>query len=540
MKPKILIIGGGIGGLSCATALAETGKFDISVYESDILGGQASSKKSKLCNTEISWRIVGESYNNLNKLLIETNIIKNFYSLKKDDTCINNKDIEPLNNPIRSIIKNCNIKEIARIINIIFLSKARAINEYHNVKANNYYYNSLLMNIILGPYFGLEAKKITLSSFYKNLFGVKNPNLFVNNVHISKYPTSDSLFNPWRKYLESRGVKIYEKHSLQDIITDKNGKIKKVVINNKQYIGDEMVIACSIKPLHEIFNRNKELSIKPITNKLNILNTGHQFYISVNFYWKRPIIKSSRCHIYTFTNGWMPIIIKRFINTNYVKENCNNEIKEVWNIGLADYFIGNYVKKYTSQCSFKEMVYEVKMNIMNSQHFKNYFDFDNNTWDDYFYDYEFDDRYYKKLPSTIKFSINKGIEANLLNNIEPQLGDNIYFSAYYVKNYTGGASMETSCEIGLTTADLICKKYKVFNPRKPVYKTQNYITALTLPLVKLDELLYKLKLPPITDYINPILLLILYFIIIVIILYYLIVFIRKKNKCKKLRKRKKY
>ena len=37
MKKKIIIIGGGIGGLTCATSLAETGNFDISIYESDII-----------------------------------------------------------------------------------------------------------------------------------------------------------------------------------------------------------------------------------------------------------------------------------------------------------------------------------------------------------------------------------------------------------------------------------------------------------------------------------------------------------------------
>ena len=80
-KPKVIIVGGGIGGLSCATALAETGRFDVSIYESNIIGGQASSKNSEKCNTEISWRIVGESYANFKKILIDLDILKNLYPL---------------------------------------------------------------------------------------------------------------------------------------------------------------------------------------------------------------------------------------------------------------------------------------------------------------------------------------------------------------------------------------------------------------------------------------------------------------------------
>ena len=194
----------------------------------------------------------------------------------------------------------------------------------------------------------------------------------------------------------------------------------------------------------------------------------------------------------------------------------------MWNIAVADYLLGNYVKKYTSQCSFEEIVYEIKMNIMNSEHFKNYFDFENilgtiifaimNSMIDI-----------TTTTNYRKFSINKDIEANLLNNKEPELGDNIYFSAYYVKNTTGGASMETSCEIGLKTADLICKKYNIENTRKPIYKTRNYLYAFTLPFVWLDCLLYKFKLAPITDFVNPLLLLIIYFLIILLVLYALII-----------------
>ena len=46
-----------------------------------------------------------------------------------------------------------------------------------------------------------------------------------------------------------------------------------------------------------------------------------------------------------------------------IKDYCNTNIKEVWNIGVADYFLGNYIKKYTSQCNFDEIVYEIKMNL---------------------------------------------------------------------------------------------------------------------------------------------------------------------------------
>ena len=333
------------------------------------------------------------------------------------------------------ILKKSSYSQISRIIRIIFLCKERAINEYHDKLALEYYLNSDIMKFVIGPYYGLEPSKVTLSAVYKFTY-----NYFINNknyLKITKYPTSNSLFIPWKKYLEERNVKIYENHALNDILVDKNKKISGVVINNKIYKGNEIVFACSLMPLVSIFNKNTILERTNICKKMNIIKTGQQFYISVNFYWKKPIIKNKTCHIYTFNDGWVPIILKRFIDTDYIKKNCNHGIKEVWNIGLADNLLGNYINKYTSQCTFNEIVYEVKMNIMNSKHFKKYFDFKNNSWDDYFYGFEFDDRYYKHLPTTEKFSINKGIEKNLLNNQETELGNNIYFSAYYVKNTVG-------------------------------------------------------------------------------------------------------
>ena len=510
---KIIIIGGGIGGLACATALAETGNFDISIYESDIIGGQASSKKSKLCNTEISWRVFGTYYDNLSSIMKDLNIEDNFYKIENNDFCMNNHEVSHLTHPYSSAIKHNNINQLNRILEVFFLTKERAITEYHNITASEFF-KSEFMDIAIGPIFGLEPKKLTLSAYYKFFFSSMNKKNSILS-GITKYPTDDSLFKPWKKYLETMNVKIYEKKALQDIITDNNGNIKQLIIDNNRHSADEIVFACSLEPLVNIFRNNRYLKQTSIYPKLNILKTGQQFYITVNFYWKKELILDRRCHSYWFNNAWMPFIVKRFINTDYVKDECNHNIKEVWNIGVADYLLGNYVKKYTSQCSFEEIVYEIKMNLIHSEHFKKYFDFEKHTWEDYFYGYEFDDRYYKGLPTTEKFSINKGVEENLLDNNEPELGDNIYFSAYYVKNTTGGASMETSCEIGLKTADLICNKYTINNARKPIYKTRGYISIITLPFIILDCILYKLNLKPITYFISPIILLVIYFSIII-------------------------
>lgn len=528
-KPKILIIGGGIGGLSCATALAETGKFDISLFESNIVGGQASSKKSELCNTEISWRIIGASYNNFNKLLKDIGVDDNLYITKKDDACIDVGYFTPnsMYSIFRAITKVCGYEQINRILEVFFLSKSRASNSYHDIAASEYF-DCSLMNIILGPYFGLEPTKVTLSAYYKNLFGVNAKKRYGKKIRITKYPTNDAIFEPWKKYLQDKGVSIYEHNKMNGIITDTNGKISGVVVNNVEHKADEIVFACSVKSLLNVFNNNNQLRETTIFNKLNVLKNGQQFYISVNFYWKKPVLHKRKCHIFTYTDGWMPIILSRFIDTDYVKKNCDKNIKEVWNIGLADYLVGNYVKKFTSQCSFEELVYEIKMNIINSPHFKEYFDFENYSWDDYFYDYEFDDRYYKKLPNTEKFSINKNIEQNLLKNHEPELGNNIYFSAYYVQNSVGGASMETSSEIGLTTANEICKKYDYKNKRKPMLKDNISIYTFFLPFVILDNILYKLKLNPITDYVNPTILIILYIVFLIIIIALIIAFIVKR------------
>ena len=61
---KIIIIGAGISGLSCALELVERG-YNIEIYEaSSTFGGQAKSIKTSNCYVPYAWRIWSNYYYN--------------------------------------------------------------------------------------------------------------------------------------------------------------------------------------------------------------------------------------------------------------------------------------------------------------------------------------------------------------------------------------------------------------------------------------------------------------------------------------------
>jgi phytoene dehydrogenase-like protein len=212
---KIIIIGGGIAGLSAAHLLSKYPDFDITIIESDNqIGGQAKSKFGKYCYTEYAWRVFGTSYHNLNKIINEIGADKNFAEIKY--SCINSKNktyYDGLSRLeiIKTLVNNKEYGTINKLAELTTISRERAINEYDNVNANNYFKNNDVMKSIIGPYLGLEANKTSLSGYYKNLLSVSDRRKFPftpDKTRVSKFPTSESLFNVWKDYLINKGVKI--------------------------------------------------------------------------------------------------------------------------------------------------------------------------------------------------------------------------------------------------------------------------------------------------------------------------------------------
>ena len=205
---NIIIIGGGIAGLSAGTILCELPNVKITIYEKEYqIGGQACSEYNGTCFTEYSWRIFGETYYNLLYIFNKINIMHNFEYLNKHCFIEGSKSSSAdfsLYNQLSKISRYTKINELYKYFNILLECKERLVNEYKNINANDYYNNNPIIQSILGPFLGMDANKVSLSGAIKNIFSVtdnKNYDFLPETSIITKYPTQDAIFKEWEIYL---------------------------------------------------------------------------------------------------------------------------------------------------------------------------------------------------------------------------------------------------------------------------------------------------------------------------------------------------
>ena len=213
---KIIIIGGGIAGLSAATILCKLPNVTVYIYEKEKqLGGQASSEFTGNCFVEYSWRIFGKCYHNLMCIFNELGIFNNFEYL--ENTCFIEKDYVSdadlsSYNQLYKLFESSNISDYSKYFKYLFICKERALNEYRNVNAYEYFNKNPIMQTILGPFLGMDANKVSMSGALKNLYSINDNTEYSftpKTSLITKNPTQESVFVPWKEYLIKNGVKIF-------------------------------------------------------------------------------------------------------------------------------------------------------------------------------------------------------------------------------------------------------------------------------------------------------------------------------------------
>jgi hypothetical protein len=545
---KIIIIGGGIAGLSAATYLCDISSLEIELYEKEKeLGGQASSLYNNNCNIEHSWRVFGKTYHNIwyifNNIL---GIFDNFTTLKKNclinNDAISNGDLN-IYSLLPQILNTTKFDNYYKYFDLMFLCKNRVINSYDDINAFEYFDKNDVVKSILGPDVGLDAIKLSVSSSMKNLYQISNSKKYSfspNDTQITNMPTSDAMFEPWEKYLLKKNVTIKKNQAIEDVFIEEN-KIKYVVINSKKIYADEFIFACSLKPLNKIlenkYNCNTFKNMKKLEENMHL-------YFALNMYFNKKL--NMTCdHFILLKESWQPVIQRKISWSEKIINNCKlngAQIKEIWNVGFLDYQIGSN-GKIVRDCTLEEAIQEGLQQVKNNKYINDIMQNNNVVFDevyigyDIWYQFKNSDENFPIHPeqfSTIskiadlnpKFSVNQGTMHYMPETHPNDIPINMHLSGYYVNNTYGGASMESSCETGLNCAKYILNRYNLKNNTiLPIKHTNEYLfnPIIQLPFTKLDEILYYNNMQPITNYINSFY---LFIIVIFIIIYLLFLIIR--------------
>jgi len=526
---KIVIIGGGIAGLSAAHILSGIPGITIVIYEKEgDIGGQASSMIGEYCHVEYSWRIFAACYDNLNKIITEIGADKNFGELLP---CIaENKTVSygglSVTNLLEAAVKHGHFKFVDKMLGLGTICKERAINEYDNVNAYEFFEHDALAMSILGPFLGLDAAKTSLSGFYKNVISTT---VGKGITKVSKHPTQISLFEPWKKYLLDRDVCIENNSAITGVNMTEHNTIDSVEINGETVFADEFIFACSLRSVNDIFY---SISDSKTFKDMRLLESSLQLYYTINIYFSEEIgLGDDKCVEFCIIDmPWQPIVQKKRRWKEGALGQCDPAIADVWNVGFIDNINGIKIKKNLRDCSKAEAIEEGMYQLKNSEYLKILLK--GKSLDDVIIGiedwYQFvDDKDTGKLISTNpKFSVNVGTRTLMpLSSRPSDIPSNMRLAGYYVTSTMGGVSMEASCETGLQAGKDLLDKYRI-EKGHVIHHDRQYVTAATAPLVALDKALYSANLPPLISFIPPTIVMILYF---VLIMYSVRLFL-KKNK----------
>lgn len=503
-------MGGGIAGLAAAHVLCETPGVEVHVHESESdVGGQARSMMGKRCSTEYSWRIFAACYKNLNGVIRDIGAGANFVTINPCIVEVARVSYGGLSGPnlLHKAVTHGHLAFANRVLELAMICRERAVREYDHVNAFDHYGRDSLAKSILGPFLGLDAVHTSLSGFYKNVFNTVVGN---GDTSVSKYPTQESLFEPWKRHLAARGVAIHTGSSMQAIRLSDN-RVRAIVINGAPVEADEFLLACSLKSVSRIFAGHPA----PTFAALRALEPSLQLYYTLNLYFSEEVGDASCTELVLVDMPWQPIIQRKRNWKGNALELCDG-IRDVWNVGFLDYTPGLLAGKILRDCSRAEAIREGLHEVESSAYVRRLLRgrrlADVLVGVEDWHQFHDDPRTGKLTVSNPKFSVNVGTAALMPARSRPtDLPVNLGLAGYYVASTMGGVSMEASCETGMRAArDLLSARGLGSPTPYPHRHTNEFVTPVTAPLVLLDRLLYAGGLPPLTAAFPPVLLAVAY------------------------------
>ncbi len=391
MKKKVIVLGGGVAGMSAAHELVERG-FDVHVYEArPVPGGKARSIPFEGSGKDGRKNLPGEHglrffpgfyqhvTDTMKRIPYKNNhngVFDNLVGTTR--TLIARFGLEPVDLPARSpktideikanievflkvISRNTRLKEgelisfAEKIWQIITSSKERRVEEYEKIPWWEYIeadkhspaYKSLLAK---GLTESLVASKAKLAStktvgdiFLQLVFDIAGSNRSADRV--LNGPTSEVWITPWLRYLQNLGVD-YSFNSLVRSLNydEKGGMIKSVTIKdqttNREYQvnGDYYIAALPIEIMGKLIRISKLDVHEPTFNNIVTLAQNTAWMNGIQFYLKEDV-KIATGHVLYVDTPWCLTSIsqKQFWSDVDLSEYGDGQVKGILSVVISNW-----------------------------------------------------------------------------------------------------------------------------------------------------------------------------------------------------------
>ena len=276
---KIAIFGAGIAGLTVAHEMLKQGHY-VTIYEKlPVVGGMARSRREEGSNmpTEHSWRGFAPFYENFDQLSKEIPVgqgktVYNELNTLVDFIKVKNKIDTP-----SEVTLSDKLVALTKFSQIIFSGNNRTASVYAKENVRDYFYPRLSpagrdMLTTLGPWLGLDeynSSFLDVTNYVIMSFLIKKSHYHTDEGktwehkrgtkwHLMKKPTSEAWFDPWIKYLKSKGMKLNLGVSLMNL-NMKDGKVDSCSTSAGRVSADKYVVAINPFEFADIISQNAVL-----------------------------------------------------------------------------------------------------------------------------------------------------------------------------------------------------------------------------------------------------------------------------------------
>ncbi|RRB07700.1 hydroxysqualene dehydroxylase [Larkinella rosea] len=543
MSPKVIILGGGVAGMSAAHELIERG-FTVEVYEKkpEYVGGKArsvnvpdSGKAGRLpLPGEHGFRFFPGFYRHVtdtmkripfknpktgkvNKRGVFDNLVQSnkmmmarfdqapIIALSRFPTSL--ADLEIIYNDLfhtHTGLKPGEAKLMAhRLWQLMTSCKTRRLDDYESIgwweftdaDEHSDAYKALFVNGLTRTLVAAKARKASTKTggdiLIQLVFDLLNPEIQVDRV--LNGPTNDVWLNPWYDYLVQKGVRYEKGQELVEFVCDKQ-TITGVVLEDangsrKTVRGDFYLSALPVEAMAPLVNENMLYKDACLTNIVTLANNvdwmnGIQFYLSdeVN------IIDG---HIICVDTPWALTAISQlqFWADFDISKYGDGAVKTVLSVDVSDWETpGILYNKTAQQCSFTEIKEEVWAQLKRSFNVEGKVILHDQSIVTYYIDSDIVEKNGKTVENTEKLLVNLTNTWDLRPNSYTGI-PNLFLASDYVKTFTDLASMEGANEAARRAVNNIIKRSGSNAPLCTLWDLHE--PFLLLPFRWLDKIRYQ-------------------------------------------------